>query len=196
MSTKNQDEIMYFVSPSTGRILDSACLVEGIYVSPYGANLDAMMKSYNLNDLRICNYQESTEIYMNYHYDLNEFFEIDEDFYEEMLNVLPPQNWRIVESVSIFRLSEELGYGYSKFYLKLKNRFFEVIMNSSVSYEMILKDFNFFLENQGLVEKESFALSFFNKMLDEGVEFPEASFRVLSQFRLSSSEMDYLKSQI
>ena len=196
MSTTNQDEIMYFVSPSTGRILDSARLVEGVYVNPYGANLDVMMKSYELNDLGVCNYQESTDIYMNYHYDLNEFSEIDEDFYEEMLNVLPPQNWRIVESVSIFRFSEDLGCGYSKFYLKLKSRFFEVIMNSSVSYESILKDFNNFLENQNFVEKENFALSFFNKMLDEGVEFPEASFRVLSQFRLSYSEIDYLKSQI
>ena len=45
MSTTNQDEIMYFVSPSTGRILDSARLVEGVYVNPYGANLDAWIQS-------------------------------------------------------------------------------------------------------------------------------------------------------
>ena len=59
-------------------------------------------------------------------YNVGELEEIDGQCYHELLNVLPPQQWEMINGVSIFRMSEELAAGIYTFVIQYQNRYFTV----------------------------------------------------------------------
>ena len=72
--------------------------------------------------------------------------EISEEFYQEMLNCLPPDNWVNYSHHESFRLSEDLTGSLSGFYIRVfdgifpnhKERFFTVVMPRETKHNLSL----------------------------------------------------------
>lgn len=66
---------------------------------------------------------------------LTPWHEIDAEQYDEMLNVLPPQKWERIGSVSIFRMCEYMTSNITGHYAQVGNRYFAgQFRTSSPSY--------------------------------------------------------------
>jgi hypothetical protein len=63
--------------------------------------------------------------------------EITEEEYTEKLNCLPPEKWRTVLGVNIFRMCEYLTENVTDHYARLNGRFFEAGRRTSTPYEEI-----------------------------------------------------------
>jgi len=50
--------------------------------------------------------------------------EIDEERYDDMLNVLPPENWQSVDGVQIFRMCEYYTSNITSHFAKIGSRYF------------------------------------------------------------------------
>ena len=70
-------------------------------------------------------------------YVITEWKEITEDRYDEMLNVLPPEKWQIVDGVDIFRMSEYYTGNITEHYAALFGKYFCRKCRTSTPYSVL-----------------------------------------------------------
>jgi len=63
--------------------------------------------------------------------------EIDDERWDEMLNVLPPEKWQTVRGVNIFRMSEYYTSNITTHFAKLGGRYFERQCRTTEKYETL-----------------------------------------------------------
>ena len=65
---------------------------------------------------------------------IGEWEEITEEIWGEALNCLPPEKWKTVNGVNIFRMCEYYTDNLTTHYASLKGRFFKAMRRTGDSY--------------------------------------------------------------
>lgn len=83
----------------------------------------------DLKALTLSEYEELANEALIQVYKVDQAQEIDEQYYNEMFNILPPQDYFKSHDYQCFRTSEQLDLGYYNYFAKIGTKHFKVVMN-------------------------------------------------------------------